>query len=156
MNPKAINALSARVARIEALMEDNDVFKQQGVTTYGGLDYQGSQFGGIQFGDNYFQSPESQRSDYQQEQSDNYGFGPTESTVNDLMQRISELELLVAGGSNDTRQSEAQDADQTVVDDASQGTGTAGGIPAGYGPVDISVCVGGVAMTMTVIGTTPV
>ena len=140
MNPKALNALAARVARIEALLENKDLFGPGGGATYGGLTYEGSQFGGVE-----------------QQLVENYGFGANDATVFDLQQRIAELELLVAGGSNDTRQSDPLDATQSVGDDGSDGTGGGGsGVPEGYGPVEISICDGGVAKTMTVLGTTPV
>lgn len=171
MNPKVINSLSARVAKLEAMMENNDLFQQAGGASYGGLNYQGSEFGGLQFGDNYFQGSQFGDSQYQggsapqfpweqyapaeQQMAENYGFGANEQAISELMQRISELELLVAGGSNDTRQTGALDATQQVGDDASDGTGTAGGIPAGFTQVQLSICDNGVAKTMMVIGTVP-
>jgi hypothetical protein len=146
MNPKALNALAARVARIEALMENKDAFGPQGNTTYGGLQYEGSTFN--------IAAPEGMGQDEQMAQ--NNGFDANAFTIFELQQRISELEMLVAGGSNDTNQGGALDSGAAVGDDASDGSGSASGIPAGYGPVEISICDGSTTRTMTVLGTTPV
>ena len=96
MNPKTINAMAARIARLEALLEDKDQFKTDSNTTYGGLQYEGSQF--------------------------NIGTDDT-GAIFDLQQRTSELELLAADGSRDTSQSGALDAGQAVGDDGIAGTG---------------------------------
>lgn len=160
MNSKVLNDLSARIARIEALMENNDTFSTAAPSTDGGFNYQGSQFGGVQFGDNYFQTQDGsglggyQPYNLDQQLEENYGFGPTDATITDLMNRIAELELMVAGGSRDTQQSGSLNAGQSVGDDAATGSGTSG-IPAGFTTVTISICDNGVAKTMQVIGTTP-
>lgn len=162
MNPKVINSLNARLARIEALLENQDTFGSGGGTTYGGLNYQGSEFN-LSLPESSFgpaMIPEAlqlQMQNWLQEQLEqNYGFGANDQTIAELQQRIAELELLVAGGSNDTNQSDALDAGAAVGDDASDGSGTAGGIPAGFTEVEISICDNGTARTMTVIGTPPV
>lgn len=150
MNPKVINSINARLARIEALLENSDVFKAQGGTTYGGLQYEGSQY-------NYNFGSDSQGfgpQDLGQEMSQNYGFGPSDMAIFEMQQRIAELELLIANGSNDTNQSGALDAGAAVGDDASDGSGSTG-IPAGFSQIEIEVCQDGVAKTMTVIGTIP-
>lgn len=119
MNPKVINNINARLARIEALLENSDVFKAQGGTTYGGLQYEGSQY-------NYNFGSDSQGfgpQDLGQEMSQNYGFGPGDMAIFEMQQRIAELELLIANGSNDTNQSGALDAGAGVGDDASDGSG---------------------------------
>ena len=170
MTPKQINALSARIARLETLLEDKDAFSTGGGTSAGeGFSYQGSQFGGISFGDNYFQTQGQDGSGFggignewnlDQQLEDNYGFGPTEATINELMGRIAELELLTAGGSRDTQQDGALNAGQDVGDDKGTGTGDASagdaGVPEGYGPIEISICDNGTSRTMNVLGTTPV
>lgn len=117
MNPKIINSLNARLARIEALLENNDAFKAAGGTTYGGLQYQGSQY-------NYnFEAADSNDQMLDQQMMQNYGFGPTDMAMFDLQQRMAELELLVAGGSNDTFQGNALDAGAATGDDGEGGTG---------------------------------
>lgn len=140
MNPKALNALAARVARLEKLLEDNDVFKPGGGTTYGGLDYQGSTYN--------FQGPQN----LEQELAQNFGFDANAATIFELQQRIADLELMISNGSNDTYQGAALDAGVGVGDDASDGTGSAGGIPAGFTEVIIYGCVGGVSTQLTVLG----
>jgi hypothetical protein len=166
MNPKVINSLNARLARIEALLENQDTFGSGGGTTYGGLNYQGSEFN-LSLPESSFgpamipEAMQLQMQNWLQEQLEqNYGFGANDQTIAELQQRIAELELLVAGGSNDTNQSDALDAGAAVGDDASDGTGqpagSGNGIPAGFTEVEISICDGGTAKTMTVIGTIPV
>lgn len=113
MNPKVINSMNARLSRLEALLENNDVFKAAGGTTYGGLQYEGSTFN--------IEAP-----NLDQTLANNYGFGPNDMVIAELQQRINELELLVAGGSNDTNQSGAQDAGAAIGDDAEAGSGSAG------------------------------
>ncbi len=130
MNPKVINSLNARLARIEALLENQDTFGSGG-TTYGGLNYEGSQFN-MQLPESSFgpamipEAMQLQMQSWLQEQlAENYGFGSNDQTIAELQQRISELELLVAGGSRDTNQGGALDAGASVGDDASDGTGDA-------------------------------
>ncbi len=125
MNPKTLNALAARVARLETLLENNDVFKQGGDTTYGGLEFEGSQYN--------FNDPQ----------------------LFELQQRINDLELQVANGSRDVAQGGAQDAGASVGDDGSTGSGGAGGIPEGFTQIQITICDNGTQKTMTVIGTVP-
>lgn len=117
MNPKVINSLNARLSRIEAMLENSDVFKAAGGTTYGGLQYQGSQY-------NYnFEAADAGSQSLDQQMAQNYGFGPSDMAIFELQQRIAELELLVAGGSNDIFQGGALDAGQAVGDDGEGGTG---------------------------------
>lgn len=140
MNPKALNALSARVARLEALLENGDVFKAQGDTTYGGLQFQGSTYN--------FEAPPP----LEQQLAGNFGFGANDMAMFEMQQRIAELEMLVSGGSNDTFQGSALDAGAAVGDDASDGSGTAGGIPAGFTEIPIQVCDGTTSLTIVVLG----
>lgn len=113
MNPKVINSINARLARIEAMLENSDVFKQAEGATYGGLQYEGSQT-------TYNFQP------LEQELAQNYGFGANDMTIFEMQQRIADLELQIAGGSNDTNQSGALDAGAGVGDDGETGTGQAG------------------------------
>ena len=156
MNPKIINSINARLARVEALLENQDTFGSGSGTTYGGLNFQGSEYNtefGAQVTPDQIES--MVRDSLAQQLANNYGFGANDQTIAELQQRIAELELLVAGGSNDTNQGGALDAGAAVGDDASDGSGTAGGIPEGFTEVEISICDNGVANTMTVIGTIP-
>ena len=139
MNPKVINSMNARLARIEALLENSDVFKAEGGTTYGGLQYEGSTFN--------IDSVQP----LEQQLSNNYGFGPNDFVIAELQQRISELELLVAGGSNDTNQSGALDAGAAVGDDGETGAGSPVGIPAGFTEVPITLCIDGVTTPATIL-----
>lgn len=141
MNPKIINSMNARLARLEALLESNDVFKAQGGATYGGLNYQGSTFniespqagqeGGMMYmpgglsdmGMLNFEQQQQMSPNLDQQLAENFGFGPNDMVVAELQQRISELELLVAGGSNDTFQGDALDAGAAVGDDGERGNG---------------------------------
>ncbi len=108
MNPKVINSLAARIARIESLLEDKDSFGAAGGTTYGGLQFEGSTYNiGTLDG----------------QLAENNGFEANANTIAELQQRISELELLISGGSNDTNQSGALDVGAAVGDDASEGSG---------------------------------
>ena len=134
MNPKVINSMNARLARLEALLENSDVFKAEGGTTYGGLQYEGSTF------------------NINQQLAENYGFDANANTIFELQQRIAELELLIAGGSHDTDQTGAQDAGAGVGDDASDGSGTSGGVPAGFTEIELTVCSGITQTTITVLG----
>lgn len=114
--------MNARLSRLEALLENSDVFKAQGGTTYGGLQYEGSQY-------NYnFESAEQQG--VQQQLAQNYGFGPTDMAIFEMQQRIAELELLMSGGSNDTYQGAALDATQSIGDDGERGSGESSQSPA--------------------------
>lgn len=126
MSTKVINALSARIAKLETLLENKDAFGSGGGQSFGGLNYQGSQYGGINFGDNYFSTPELPPWEQQQAQGlDQSMFMDQLSMENfDLQQRIQSLELLVSSGSNDTRQDQPIDATQQIGDDGSSGTGT--------------------------------
>ena len=123
MNPKALNALAARVARLETLMENSDVFKAEGDTTYGGLQFEGSEF----------------------------NFDGQSAEMFELQQRINDLELLVANGSRDVAQGGALDAGASVGDDGSDGTGSAGGVPAGFTEVPITLCIDGVSTPATIL-----
>lgn len=125
MNPKAINALSARIARLETMLEEKDAFGAAPTSASEAFSYQGSTFGGVQFGDNYFQNQDQSNLDQQLEE--NYDFGPTEAAINELMGRIAELELLTAGGSRDTGQEGSLDAGQDIGDDGGDGTGSSSG-----------------------------
>lgn len=146
MNPKVINSMNARLSRLEALLENNDVFNAQGGTTYGGLQYEGSTFN-IEA-----PNPDQPFSGLDQQLANNYGFGPNDMVIAELQQRISELELLIAGGSNDTYQGDALDASQSVGDDGERGSGTSGGIPEGFSEIEIEVCDGTTSTTIAVIG----
>jgi hypothetical protein len=108
MSQKVLNALATRIARLESLAEDKDAFPSAGGVTYGGLQFEGSTFN---------------IGTLDEQLSENNGFDANANTIFDLQQRISELELLISGGSNDTNQGGALDAGQGVGDDASEGTG---------------------------------
>ena len=126
MNPKIINSINARLARVEALLENQDTFGSGSGATYGGLNFQGSEYNtefGAQITPDQIES--MVRNTLAQELANNYGFGANDQTIAELQQRIAELELLVAGGSNDTNQGAALDAGAAVGDDASDGTGDA-------------------------------
>lgn len=148
MNPKVINSMNARLARLESLLENSDVFKAEGGTTYGGLNYEGSTYN--------FGAPEQQQSvgygPLDQQLSNNYGFDANANTIFELQQRIAELELLVAGGSNDTNQGGALDAGAATGDDGESGMGTAGGLPAGFTEIEVVICVDGVSTPATILG----
>lgn len=126
MSTKVINALSARIAKLETLLENKDAFGSGGGQSFGGLNYQGSQYGGINFGDSYFAAPEFppwERQDQQMGYDYPMMMEQMEAERFELDNRIQSLELLVSGGSNDTRQSQAVDATQQVGDDGSSGSG---------------------------------
>lgn len=133
---KQYNELAARLARLETLLESNDALSPPGAVTLADMDLGP----GVDLSIPDYSQYLSQRTDpsivwnaetlgasdqfMRDEQEQNYGFGPTDSTITDLMQRIQDLELFVAGGSKDTNQDGAEDAGAEVGDDGATGTGT--------------------------------
>lgn len=133
IDQRQINELTARLAKLETMLQNNDAYSPPGAVTLADMDLgPGVDFSVPDMTQFMNQSQQDvawdpQFSSNQQTaiQDENYGFGPTDSTITDLLQRISDLETLVAGGSNDTNQSGALNAGAKVGDDGSNGTGEA-------------------------------
>lgn len=168
---KQYNELAARLARLETLLESNDALAPPGAVTLDDLDLGPALTFDVPTYDQYLQQaaepdirwdPESygfdsaRYGDWQDQlQDENFGYGPSDSGIDAILARLANIETFLSGGSNDTNQSGALNAGQSIGGDGQTGSGGVG-IPAGYGPVTIAVCVDGVTGTMSVLGTTPV
>ena len=161
---KQYNELAARLQRVETLLESNDAYQPPGAVTLADLDMGPGYDSSVPPLESYYQNgvqwdqqwDPAAYADWQDQQSEvNDGFAQSQSTIDDLLSRLNAVETFLSGGSNDTNQSGALDWGSTVGDDGQTGTGDAGGIPTGYGPVSLQICDSGVSKTMTVIGTTP-
>lgn len=121
-NPtKIINALTSRITRLETLLTDNDAFKQQqAVNASGAIPSDANGF------DYQFMAEQMAPAPLQDLGLDyNFGGDDLAQQLEEANARINDLELLVAGGSNDLRQDDALTADQSVGDDGSNGSGGA-------------------------------
>lgn len=128
------NELAARLAKLETLLQNNDAYSPPGAVKLDDLDFGPevdlsipdiTQFMN-QTQPDVVWDPQFTSDQQMVLQDENYGFGPTDSAITDMLQRLSDLETFVAGGSNDTNQSGALNAGADVGDDGLNGSDSSG------------------------------
>lgn len=138
IDQRQINELTARLAKLETMLQNNDAYAPPGAVKLDdmdlgpGIDFSVPDYTGFmnQVKPDVVWDPQFSSEQQTALQEENFGFGPTDSTITDLQQRLNAMETFISGGSNDTNQSGALGADQSTSQNGLGGQESPAFIPA--------------------------
>lgn len=130
---KVLNALAARLTKVEMLLENNDVYAPPGAVSLADLSFGPEvqvqpDFNQFMQWDPQFASTVGQFDPFQfqattdEERAENDGFTASQAAIDALYDRLEALETALSNGSKDTDQDDAQAAGQETGDDGLTGS----------------------------------
>lgn len=126
------NELTARLSRLETLLQNNDAYAPPGAVTLAEMDLGPGLDFGVPTYDQFLNAPtpdvqwdpEYSQTVLNDQLEANDGFAATDAAVTEMQYRLQAIETYLTAGSNDTDQSDALNANQATGQDGFSGTET--------------------------------